>query len=227
VLQLNPNSDAAIHRYLHETWFEMWRELAPDISNTWIIRHFNELTATYGSMERHYHDLSHIAYFLKMLESYRGFIKVYPELQLAAFTHDKVIHFAWQPPGLPSDEIQSALYADELMRQVRIGKESRQRIVRLIIATEHTYNYPVTPDEELFVDIDWSPMGLLWEQFKENGKKIRKEHAAISDDAFREGRLKFLRSALKRPSQFHTDVFRDRYEAQAIKNIKRAIKELE
>jgi predicted metal-dependent HD superfamily phosphohydrolase len=76
------------------------------------------------------------------------------------------------------------------------------------------------------VDIDLSSLGLPWPDFLRDSHALRQEQAPLSDGQFHRGRIRFLEALLARPAIFHTDLFRDRCEAAARRNLSRHVRAL-
>lgn len=87
--------------------------------------------------------------------------------------------------------------------------------------------FHVESDAKLIADIDLSSLGTPDEIFDENRRLLRKEYAEVPEELFMQGNSAFLKSLLDgRPSIYSKQFFRDKYEAQACKNISRAIAQL-
>ncbi len=207
---------------------ERWRVLCHRIGldPKWAALRYKMIIGAYGEKHRAYHTLSHISYCLRMLNEHRALAHNFDAIEYALWFHDFAYHTQPRPKGSVSNELLSAEIADELLRDDGVAMPFREQVHGLIVATLHTPETTHTADEKLIADIDWSPVGAPWEEFRQNGRDIRKEWMHYSDDEFRIGRIAWLNSALKRPEQFHLPQFKAQYEIQARDNIFRAFDEL-
>jgi len=80
-----------------------------------------------------------------------------------------------------------------------------------------------SPAGERIEDIDLAGFGASWEEFIRHGALLREEFAAQSDAQYRAGQLAFLRRLGQRRWFFSTDYYRERYEAQAKRNLDRLL----
>jgi predicted metal-dependent HD superfamily phosphohydrolase len=71
--------------------------------------------------------------------------------------------------------------------------------------------------------MDLSILGAPKSAFDSYEAAVRREYAWVDDKAWRSGRAAVLRKFLARPRIFLTEAFRERFEAQARKNIARSI----
>jgi predicted metal-dependent HD superfamily phosphohydrolase len=212
---------------LYPDWTELWRRISSKRSD-WIEAKYRLLVTRYGEPHRAYHTLAHIQDCLNKLSLCVGTADDLDALECAIWYHDVVYHTYARPEELPSNEMLSAEVADANLAEAGVPMQFRKKIFRLIMATTHTGTL-VTTDEKLIADIDWSGIGRPWDEFVKAGERIQKEFAAlgISEGEYRKGRLAFFKKAAARKEQYHLREMRARYEAQAWKNITRAIEELE
>ncbi|MBI2030986.1 hypothetical protein HYT05_05165, partial [Candidatus Kaiserbacteria bacterium] len=182
------------------------------------------IEGSYAERHRRYHTLRHIEYCLKLFDQYRYLASNDLAVEYALWLHDLVYRTHWQPKGLPSNEDLSAVSADDFLALSTLStKRLREEVSGLIRATTHRPGTVNTDDEKLVADIDWSSIGCSWKDFEQNGRDIRFEYGPVSDEDFRHGREKFFSEALRRQSQFYLPAFREKYEKQAVVNLKRAL----
>jgi predicted metal-dependent HD superfamily phosphohydrolase len=94
-----------------------------------------------------------------------------------------------------------------------------------ILATRHEA-VANDADSRLVVDIDLSILGVdeaAYAQFEVN---VRKEYRWVPSLLFRRKRAEILESFLARPEIYTTQLFRDRYEVTARRNLSQAIERL-
>lgn len=100
-----------------------------------------------------------------------------------------------------------------------------ERVAELILATRHDIP-PKDFDAQVMVDIDLASLGYPEKVFEKNTAKIRKEYKNVPEVIFRKKRREILESFLKRPNIYLTEFFRNKYEAQAQRNLTRAVAQL-
>lgn len=93
------------------------------------------------------------------------------------------------------------------------------------MATRHTA-VPHDVDAKVLVDVDLSILGASAERFDEYEQQVRDEYSWVPEFIFRRERKRILQEFLSRPTVFNTQVFLERYEQQARKNIERSIARL-
>lgn len=165
--------------------------------------------------------ISHIAECLKELDRVRDEAARPDELEVAIWFHDAVYI-----PGRPDNEEASAALADQALAAGGVDPAVRDRVRSLVLATRHTAT-PHGTDARLLADIDLVILGADPYRFGIYDRDIRREFHTLTDAEYRSGRAAVLRWFLARPSIYHTDPFRDRYEATARANITAAIAALE
>jgi predicted metal-dependent HD superfamily phosphohydrolase len=104
--------------------------------------------------------------------------------------------------------------------------ESAQRIYDLIMFTRHN-GEPVGIDAQVLVDADLSILGAQPARFQEYEAQVRSEYRWVQDAMFRPNRAKILREFLGRRHLYCTAHFRERYEAQARRNLQHSLLHLE
>ena len=162
---------------------------------------------------RPYHNLNHIVGCLNELEEVRTQLKTPEAVEMALLFHDAVYD-----THAKDNEEKSAELSKKIIKSLFLADAFGEEVARLILATKH--NVPPTDvDAQFIVDIDLAPLGYSEEEFRKNTEKIRKEYSWVSDEQFREGRAKFMSSILARPIIYQTLFFREKYEAQARRNI--------
>ena len=95
----------------------------------------------------------------------------------------------------------------------------------LVLVTRHD-GEPKTPDEALLSDIDLAILGAGPKRFDEYETQVRAEYRHVPTALYRPGRRKVLNGFLERPRIYHTEWFRERYEAQARRNLERSLARL-
>jgi len=181
-----------------------------------------ELAALYRVPGRHYHGLAHIEALLALADEYRDGLDDPQAVEAAIWFHDAIYD-----SRRSDNEARSASLAAEKLSS-RASPEQMRRIVAMVEATA-THTLPdlgggaATKDAAFFLDMDLSILGAPKSAFDSYEAAVRREYAWVEDKAWRSGRAAVLRKFLARPQIFHTQAFRQRFEAQARKNIARSI----
>jgi pantetheine-phosphate adenylyltransferase len=171
----------------------------------------------YGEPARHYHTISHIAHCLRELNAVREQARDEAALEMAMWFHDAVYE-----PGRDDNEARSAELAGQMLGKAGVATERVRNIQDLIRATAH--QQPAhSVDEHLIADIDLAVFGQLPTAFDEYEQAISDEYARLSEDQFSKGRSQFVRALLQRPAIYFEAYFREKYEAQARRNLERSL----
>lgn len=178
---------------------------------------FDQLSSLYRSDGRFYHSEGHINQCLLKLDEARSEHGPQPDVEMATWFHDAVYR-----AGSSDNEKNSAIWFQDRARD-HLNRNTVDEVSNLITITEHR-NQPASEREKLMVDVDLSSFGLPYEEFIRDGRNIRKEFHAYSDDEFVEGQRKFMNSLLDRSSIYSTDYFFRRYEKSARENIQQLLK---
>ena len=181
-----------------------------------------ELAALYRQPGRHYHGLAHIQALLALLQEHRADLADPHAVEAAVWFHDAI----YDSRRSDNEARSAALAAEKLSSRIEAARLSR--IVAMIEATA-THTLPglgseaANRDAAHFLDMDLSILGAPKSAFDSYEAAVRREYAWVDDKAWRSGRAAVLRKFLARPRIFHTEAFREQFEAQARKNIARSI----
>ncbi|HEY6631347.1 MAG TPA: hypothetical protein VIZ90_07840 [Rhizobiaceae bacterium] len=181
-----------------------------------------ELAALYRQPGRHYHGPSHIEALLALVGEHRADLADPEAVEAAVWFHDAI----YDSRRSDNEARSAALAAERLSARVEAGRLSR--IVAMIEATA-THALPelgdaaADGDAAFFLDMDLSILGAPKAAFDSYEAAVRREYAWVDDKAWRSGRAAVLKKFLARPHIFHTDKFRQRFEAEARRNIQRSI----
>lgn len=162
----------------------------------------------------------HIAACLSLFDELRPLFVEPDEAEWALWLHDVVYN-----TQAHDNEQQSAQYAEHLLRSGGAYEAAIQRIVTLILATQHS-SVVTSGDAALVVDIDLSILGSPPSTFDSYEHAIRSEYAWVPEDVFREKRAEILRGFLQRERIYNTDVCHRRFNAQAHDNLQRSLRRL-
>jgi predicted metal-dependent HD superfamily phosphohydrolase len=175
------------------------------------------LLAAWSAPGRAYHDLRHLEDCLVQLDYAEAIPTTRDLVEAALWFHDAVYD-----PRSGDNEARSAAWAAEAMPAVGIRLEVADQIARLIRLTAGHARVP-DPAGQLMCDIDLSILGRPVELFDSYDRRIRAEYAWVPEDAYRAGRARVLGDLMRHDPLFQTPAFRQRFEAQARLNLRRAL----
>jgi predicted metal-dependent HD superfamily phosphohydrolase len=192
----------------------MWKQLGAGNPDPKL---HGELIARYSEPHRSYHTLQHLGECFEKLDELRALAEKPPEIELALWFHDAIYDVKRR-----DNEKKSADWARASALAAGTPAAACDRVHALVMATRHQA-VPQGTDAEILVDVDLSILGAAPGRFDEYERQVREEYGWVPEFLFRRERRKILRDLLARPRIFNTARFRDRYEQQALSNIKRSL----
>lgn len=217
---------------LEKRFVELWQRLGAQGDPLPVADYIFQMHA---EAHRAYHNNNHRKMCHNELDLVRSQAEDPDSLQLAIDTHDLFYETQPKTPGEVIDnEGKSAEYAVKTVTEdMGLSRDFADRVAGLILATNHTSS-PMTPDEQLMVDIDLAIFGRSTRLFDLYEEQIRKEYIWVPEDFFAKRRAEILEGFLphidvepQRPSVYLTVPFKERYERQAITNLQRSIDNLQ
>jgi predicted metal-dependent HD superfamily phosphohydrolase len=212
---------------LHSRWDNLMKEAGVGYShNTFSPGYFAreavflELFKKYSESHRFYHNQSHWLACWKELDSVLSFVENPLALKFGLAEHDSIYS-----PSEKDNEERSIVRLETDSERIKIPAGLVSASKKIVQVTDHK-TIPSTLDECFAVDIDLSIFGKAEDVFDVYEVGIKKEYSFVKERAFRLGRSKVLQSFLDRKSVYYTPFFRDKYEAQARKNLERSIQKL-
>ena len=193
-------------------WVLSWRGLGVGDSPALGQLH-RDVLSRYAEPHRHYHTRQHLAECFEKIRDIIALAEHPAEVEIGLWFHDAIYDTRRH-----DNEERSADWAGTAARELGASAGSAQRIHDLVMSTRHAAE-PVGIDAQVLVDADLSILGAQPARFEEYEAQVRREYEWVEDAAFRSGRAKILKQLLDRPHLFSTDSFRQRYEAQARRNI--------
>lgn len=181
---------------------------------------YQKLITRYSEAHRKYHNLEHIEHCLQEFREIQRYAKFANAIHFALFLHDSI----YDTQSSLNEEM-SASWASQIIKSAQIHHSFADRIANLILATKHTQPSDDF-DTQLICDIDLTPLGKPEKLFDVDGDHIRQEYSWVPQKEYVVGRSTFLNSLLARPAIYQTAYFREKYEAIARDNLKRAIANL-
>ena len=175
---------------------------------------FKSLVDAYSDRDRHYHNLQHIQHLLDLLTKVKGSCQYFSGLQLATWFHDYIYI-----PQAKDNELQSALYAEEVLRELNLSQSAIESVKQIIISTQKHQPLMQGIDNLIFLDVDLAILGETGDRYQKYARQIRKEYRHLSDRDYQEGRKQVLANFLSRPRIYYTDYFYQKLEQQARGNI--------
>jgi len=182
---------------------------------------FDRLAEAYGGPGRVYHTLEHVRDCLALLD----------EAEVAASERDPIeaaiwLHDVFYDSRRRDNEERSAEWAEQTLSAAGVPSGTAARVAQLIRMTDHS-SPPSDAGGQLLCDVDLAVLGRDQAEFDEYQRRIREEYAWVSDPLYRVGRTRVLSGFADRPRIYLTQGFRDRYEAAARANLRRALAGLE
>ena len=200
-------------------WVGSWRALG--ISDSPALRQLHrDVLSRYAEPHRHYHTYQHLAECFDKIRDIVALAEHPAEVAIGLWFHDAIYDTQQH-----DNEERSADWARAVARELGASPASAQRIHDLVMSTRHAAE-PVGIDAQVLVDADLSILGAQPARFEEYETQVRREYEWVADAAFRSGRAKILKTLLDRPHLYSTAGFRQRYEAQAQRNLKSSLARL-
>jgi predicted metal-dependent HD superfamily phosphohydrolase len=173
---------------------------------------FARLRGAWGTSERRYHGVEHLADCLRELDRATPEAAVADLVELALWYHDAV----YDPRRGDSEERSAELLLGQAA-DLGIPQPTAAMAAELVRATKHTGPTPTVGQAavDLVRDIDLSILGRDVLRFMEYEHAVAEEHAFMPALAYELGRGRFLASLLAAPSVYRTPHFRERFEDRA------------
>ena len=177
------------------------------------LAYWDEISHAYEDKKRFYHNLQHLETLCALLSEVKGAISDWPAIVFAIVYHDIIYD-----PYSSANESKSAEVARERLVHIHVPGITVERAVNIILSTRD-HNLSADADCNLFLDADLSVLGSAPAEYLVYAERVRKEFESVPSLIYRAGRKKILKRFLERDSIFKTNVFKDRFEEQARKNI--------
>jgi predicted metal-dependent HD superfamily phosphohydrolase len=163
------------------------------------------------SNERYYHTIRHLMVMLEDVRQFHLGLIDRTKLEFAIFFHDVVYDVTSN-----RNEEDSADHFRGFGAALGLEEKDIEEIYWLIRVTTHQGS-PQTKLEEIICDMDLKELGT--DRYIQNAIEVREEFAALSEQEWIEGRIKFLEFMLSKDTIFHTEEFKEIYEQKARENI--------
>lgn len=177
-----------------------------------------DLRRRYEEPHRHYHTLAHVEALLAWLAEFRSLAREPDTIAAAIWFHDAI----YAPTGTDNEQ-RSAALARAALTAARWPAASVDRVVDLVLATQHHRAPPEDADAWFFLDLDLGVLGQDWPTYDRYRHAVRSEFAHVPEAAFQAGRAAVLQAFLRREAIYVTPTLRERWEAQARANLRREL----
>lgn len=195
--------------YLREKFFHAI--YVGDVDQKAATEEFSSIIKHYDERHRHYHDLRHVNRLLTLCDE----LEITDlDILLAAFYHDVIYR-----PGSLKNEEKSAAWARASLDRVSVAPDRVDRISDMILATSSHLSQQDDPLTQTFLDLDMSILGASREEYQAYADTVRKEYHWLPGFVFKKNRRQFLKGTLAVDNIFHTEMFRERFEMSARRNI--------
>ncbi|MBN2561629.1 MAG: N-methyl-D-aspartate receptor NMDAR2C subunit [Phycisphaerae bacterium] len=207
---------------LWDRWCDLWKRLQASGDLQERQARYQHLADLYSQPGRAYHTFAHIEACFTEFDAVRH-ISTHPdEVDYAIWFHDVICDVR----RLDSEE-ESARLACDVAAEIGLPTLFVERVHRLILATKHEgLPADLDVDAQLLVDCDLAGLGYSFEEFRENGMRVRQEYAAAGiedENEYEKNQAALFRRFLDRPSIFCTEYFRSKYEQRARSNLRRVL----
>lgn len=199
---------------LEPSWLRAWQAVGASGNGLSV---FRALLARYSETHRKYHTFQHLSECLTALQQARHLATHPAEVEMALWFHDAIYDV-----NRGNNEEQSAQWAEAELKAAGAPVEAAELVSSLVLVTKHV-GIPVTPNEQLLVDVDLSILGANEQRFAEYERQIREEYAFVPGFLFRCKRRAILHSFLERSRLYSTAHFHEALEQTARDNLQRAV----
>jgi predicted metal-dependent HD superfamily phosphohydrolase len=209
-----------MNRYEIESLAERFRRIVRGCGshkrNSAITAEFEKDVARYTGHTRFYHSLNHVKGYLDLIDEHEHLFARPDEARFAAVKHDTIYNVEHSR----DNETLSAIDASHTAERLLMHEESRERIVRFVLATEHLGNKTrvLNDEEKLFADLDLDGFSRSFDSVLQNSRQIRREYSHVPDAVFWDGHTQFLGLLEMRGFIYLSPQYR-KYETLARENI--------
>jgi predicted metal-dependent HD superfamily phosphohydrolase len=175
-----------------------------------------DLLARWSEPWRRYHDGTHLAAVLDVIDRYASLASHPDRVRLAAWLHDAV----YDPRAAAgANERDSAVLATELLTTLGMAPAVATDVATLVALTDGHAAADGDPDGALLCDADLSILAADPDRYAAYAAAVRDEYAHVPEHAFRAGRARILRALLDLPSIYRLPPLRHAWEQRARANL--------
>lgn len=197
-----------------DAWTDSWSALGASDAPREV---HPQLLSRYAERHRAYHTTQHLRECLDLRQEFATLCTSPAEVDIALWFHDAIYE-----PARNDNEARSADWLDAVAAEAALSPEVRDRLRSLVMATRHSAK-PATPDEAVLVDIDLAILGAPPGRFAEYETQVRQEYIWVPGWLYRRKRREILAGFLAREAIYSTPVARERFEAQARRNLMQSV----
>lgn len=187
---------------------QRWKDLSRQLGLRGSTGIGEELLRRYGEPHRRFHSAAHLTQLLDLLDE----LDADRRSHLAAWFHDAVYQ-----PGRRDNEQRSAQLARQRLIAAGFSEDDSDFVARAVLATAG--HKDADPAFDALLDADLAILGTNPDAYQRYRQAIREEFSGIPELLFKPARARFLRAMLERPSIYRTPLCRERFEAQARRNL--------
>lgn len=202
-----------------QRWLCTWEALGATRTNE-LEQLYHSLILRYQEPHRRYHTDQHLFDCLERVAEFQSIAEHFAEVELALWFHDAI----YDKKG-SKNEIQSANWARDSMLAAGLSLASADRVHALIMCTRHNAQANGI-DAEIVTDVDLGILGAPPENFALYERQIREEYSWVPALLFRHKRKAILEEFLRRPRIYSTELYYQRFDAQARSNLSHALVQL-
>jgi predicted metal-dependent HD superfamily phosphohydrolase len=181
-------------------------------------RNFSALLQRYSEPHRFYHDWTHIEFVVTELNSHRANVLDI----IAAFYHDVIYDIPSRDTNLSNEQLSAQFFRDTVY-DPNATNPLVTEVSRLI---EQTGDYCTKGSQSALGDADLVTLAQPYEDYRAEGRLIRKEWSHLSDEDFKRGRQQFLQAMTKQQIFSGKLYSAPILEMRAQANLKRELKEM-
>jgi predicted metal-dependent HD superfamily phosphohydrolase len=179
-----------------------------------------EIEEKHSAKSRHYHTLDHLEKLVQELSAYQQELTGWNAILFAVFYHDSIYSVLKK-----DNEENSAILAEKRLLELGVPAIEIEKCKSYILATK-AHQPAADKDTDLFTDADLSILGQPWPLYVAYYKQVRNEYGIYPDLVYNPGRKKVLKHFLQMERIYKTDMFYNKYEQQARKNLQQELDNL-
>jgi predicted metal-dependent HD superfamily phosphohydrolase len=173
-----------------------------------------DLLTRWSEPHRAYHDAAHLRAVLDAVDLLAGHAVDPAAVRLAAWFHDAVYE-----GEAGADEEASAVLAERVLPSVGVPRDRVAEVARLVRLTAGHDPEPGDADGAVLCDADLAVLGSDPEDYAAYVAAVRRDYAAVPDEAFRAGRAAVLERLLGLDPLYRTATARRLWADRAAANL--------
>jgi predicted metal-dependent HD superfamily phosphohydrolase len=179
---------------------------------------FADLAGRYSEAPRHYHNLTHLAEVLAVIDGLAPLVGDATAVRFAAWFHDAVYD-----SRAGDNEERSAGLAGAVLGGFGLPPALVAEVERLVLLTKTHLADEGDRDGQLLLDADLAILGAEDDRYDDYARAIQREYAWVAEGVYRDGRARVLEGFLKRPRLYFTDALFRSHEGRARRNLRREL----